>query len=216
MNVVLIVLTFVTGLVDAVTYLTLGHVFAANMTGNVIVLGFALVGTGEISATASLVSLGAFMVGGLLSAHLAHVLQRTRHRWIVIALLVEMILLGVAARLSAAGPGFASDHATVALLAVAMGMRTVTVRRLGISEISTTVVTTTLGGLAMDIYLRRSPLGPAGLRLAAVLAILAGAAAGAVLLRSGAALVLGVAASLLLILTVSYVAMMLRAAHADQ
>src|SRR5216684_6759424 len=86
LELVLVVVTFVTGMVDAVTYLGLGHVFAANMTGNVIVLGFALVGTGEISATASLVSLGAFMIGGLLSAHLAHVLQRTRHRWIVITL----------------------------------------------------------------------------------------------------------------------------------
>ncbi len=215
MNVVLILLTFVTGLVDAVTYLGLGHVFAANMTGNVIVLGFALVGTGEISATASLVSLGAFMIGGLLSAHLAHVLQRTRHRWIVITLLGETVLLSVAAALSAAGPGFASDHATVALLAVAMGMRTVTVRRLGISEISTTVLTTTLGGLAMDVYLRRSPLGPEGLRLAAVLAMLGGAAAGAVLLRNGAALVLGLAASLPLILTVSYIAVVLRAGVDD-
>jgi len=214
-NVVLILLTFVTGLVDAVTYLGLGHVFAANMTGNVIVLGFALVGTGEISATASLVSLGAFMIGGLLSAHLAHVLQRTRHRWIVITLLGETVLLSVAAALSAAGPGFASDHATVALLAVAMGMRTVTVRRLGISEISTTVLTTTLGGLAMDVYLRRSPLGPEGLRLAAVLAMLGGAAAGAVLLRNGAALVLGLAASLPLILTVSYIAVVLRAGVDD-
>lgn len=211
MNVVLLLLTFVTGLVDAVTYLGLGHVFAANMTGNVIVLGFALLGTGEISATASLVSLGAFMIGGLISAHLAHVLQRTRQRWIVIALLVETILLSVAAALSAAGPGFASDHATVGLLAVAMGMRTVTVRRLGISDISTTVLTSTLGGLAIDIYRRDSPLGPAGLRLVAVLAMLAGAAAGAVLLRSGAPLVLGLAASLLLILTVSCVAAVLRA-----
>jgi uncharacterized membrane protein YoaK (UPF0700 family) len=214
-HVVLILLTFVTGLVDAVTYLGFGHVFAANMTGNVIVLGFALVGTSEISATASVVSLGSFMIGGLISAHVSHALQRTRHRWILITLLVETVLLGLATALSAVGQGFVRDHATVGLLAVAMGMRTVTVRRLGISDISTTVLTSTLGGLAMDVYLRDSPLGPAGLRLAAVLAMLAGAAAGAVLLGGGVALVLGLAAGLVLILTVSYVGVVLRAGVDD-
>ena len=41
---VLLSMTVVTGLVDAVSYLTLGHVFAANMTGNVAFLSFALAG----------------------------------------------------------------------------------------------------------------------------------------------------------------------------
>ena len=67
----------------------------------------------------------------------------------------------------------------------------------------------------MDVYLRDSPLGPAGLRLAAVLAMLAGAAAGAVLLGGGVALVLGLAAGLVLILTVSYVGVVLRASVDD-
>jgi hypothetical protein len=40
----LVAMTFVTGLVDAFSYLLLGHVFVANMTGNVVLLGFALVG----------------------------------------------------------------------------------------------------------------------------------------------------------------------------
>ena len=38
----LLTLTFVTGLVDAVSYLRLGHVFVANMTGNVVFLGFSV------------------------------------------------------------------------------------------------------------------------------------------------------------------------------
>ena len=37
-------LTVVTGLVDAFSYLLLGHVFVANMTGNVVFLGFAIAG----------------------------------------------------------------------------------------------------------------------------------------------------------------------------
>jgi uncharacterized membrane protein YoaK (UPF0700 family) len=41
----LVCLTVVTGLVDAFSYLSLGHVFVANMTGNVVFLGFALAGS---------------------------------------------------------------------------------------------------------------------------------------------------------------------------
>src|SRR3984893_13852316 len=83
LHVVLLVLTFVTGMVDAVTYLELGHVFAANMTGNVILLGFALVGAGQISATASVVSLAAFMAGAAVSARLSGALQPARHHWLL-------------------------------------------------------------------------------------------------------------------------------------
>jgi uncharacterized membrane protein YoaK (UPF0700 family) len=56
---VLVALSFVTGMVDAVTYLGFGHVFSANETGNVIVLCFALGGAADLSATAFTVSLGA-------------------------------------------------------------------------------------------------------------------------------------------------------------
>ena len=56
-------LTVVTGLVDAVSYLALGHVFVANMTGNVVFLGFALAGAPGLSAPASLAALVAFLVG---------------------------------------------------------------------------------------------------------------------------------------------------------
>jgi hypothetical protein len=45
----LLLLTVVTGLVDAASYLKLGHVFVANMTGNVVFLGFAIAGAGGLS-----------------------------------------------------------------------------------------------------------------------------------------------------------------------
>src|SRR5689334_13361826 len=55
--------TFLTGVVDAVSYIALGHVFVANMTGNVVLLGFALAGAPGLSLGASLVALGAFLAG---------------------------------------------------------------------------------------------------------------------------------------------------------
>jgi uncharacterized membrane protein YoaK (UPF0700 family) len=64
--VLLLLLSVVTGLVDAVSYLALGHVFVANMTGNVVFLGFALAGAPGLSAPASLAALAAFLLGALL------------------------------------------------------------------------------------------------------------------------------------------------------
>ncbi len=46
----LLILTFSTGLIDAVSFLGLGHVFTANMTGNIVFLGFAVAGTPGLSA----------------------------------------------------------------------------------------------------------------------------------------------------------------------
>jgi uncharacterized membrane protein YoaK (UPF0700 family) len=202
----LIVLSFVTGLVDAATYLAFGHVFAANMTGNIIVLGFALGGAGDISATASVVSLCSFIVGAALSARLAGALQRTRPRWLLTLLTCETGLLAVAAAFCVLPRRLVTDLLVVGLLAVAMGMRIVTVRRLGITDVSTTVVTSTLAGLAADALLAGGPFRDGGVRLAVVVAMLFGAAAGAVLLGGGAAVVLGVAAGLVLVMTIAYVA----------
>src|SRR6187551_1893951 len=97
----LLVLTFTTGLVDAVSYLGLGRVFTANMTGNIVFLGFGIAGSGGLPVVAPLVSLGAFLIGaggGVLAArmgdrHPAHIAR---------ALAVEVSLLGVAAVLAAA------------------------------------------------------------------------------------------------------------------
>src|ERR1700722_7447588 len=72
----MVVLTVLTGVVDAVSYLKLGHVFVANMTGNVVFLGFALAGASRLSAVASLLALAAFLLGALaggwLGAHHVH------------------------------------------------------------------------------------------------------------------------------------------------
>ena len=64
----LISMTLVTGLVDAFSYLLLGHVFVANMTGNVVFLGFALAGAPGFSVVASLAALASFASGALLGA----------------------------------------------------------------------------------------------------------------------------------------------------
>src|SRR6202042_1659950 len=60
----LFLLTVNTGVVDAVSILSLGRVFVANMTGNVVFVGFAAAGAPGFSLSASLWALGGFVAGG--------------------------------------------------------------------------------------------------------------------------------------------------------
>jgi uncharacterized membrane protein YoaK (UPF0700 family) len=94
----LLVLTFTTGLVDAVSFLGLGRVFTANMTGNIIFLGFGIAGSGGLPVLAPLISLASFLLGagagGVLAERIGH-----RHReHVARALAIEVSLLAVAAR----------------------------------------------------------------------------------------------------------------------
>src|SRR5260370_12222952 len=66
----LLMLTIVTGLLDAVSYLNLGHVFVANMTGNVVFLGFAVAGASDVSLSASLPALIPLLARALPGARL--------------------------------------------------------------------------------------------------------------------------------------------------
>jgi uncharacterized membrane protein YoaK (UPF0700 family) len=196
----LVVLTFVTGLLDAVTYLDLGHVFAANQTGNVIVLGFALVGAGQISVTGSLASFAAFVLGATFSGWTTPRLQRVTRGWARVMLAFEAGLLGLAAVTTAMWVSPVSAVVVVSMLAFAMGMRNVTLQHLGLGTVSTTVLTSTLANLAgIGLISRRwHEVQP---RLGAVIAMLFGAAFGAVLLQYGSLVVLSLAAALTLVIS---------------
>src|SRR5690348_9132237 len=90
---ILLGLTVVTGLVDAVSYLGLG-VFTANMTGNVVLLAFAVAGAPALSVPRLATSLAGFVVGALLGGRLAaHMAPRPRHLWTAAAFGLEAALL---------------------------------------------------------------------------------------------------------------------------
>src|SRR5580692_7815371 len=87
-------LTFVTGLVDAGSYVAMGHVFTANMTGNIVFLGFALGGVPGLSIGRSATALGFFLAGGLLAGKLDSLLgERRRNIWLAAAFGIETLLL---------------------------------------------------------------------------------------------------------------------------
>ena len=204
----LLVLTFTTGLVDAVSYLGLGHVFTANMTGNVVLLGFGIAGSGGLPVIAPLVSLGAFLVGagggGILAVRMAE--RHPNH--VARALAIEVSLIGVAVVLAGAidvRPDRASGDLVIALLALAMGVRNATVRHLGVPDLTTTVLTMTLTGLAADSQLAAGSGRGSVRRIAAIFAMLTGALAGALLLKTSLALPLLAAAALALVTWLVYV-----------
>src|SRR5215470_2875199 len=87
---VLVVLTMTTGLVDAVSVLGLGRVFTANMTGNIVFLGFAAAGVPGFSIARAVVSLVGFVVGAVLGGRLGVAMAGvTRRRWLLTVAMVE-------------------------------------------------------------------------------------------------------------------------------
>lgn len=193
-----------TGIVDAVSYLGLGHVFTANMTGNVVLLGFAVAGASGLSAARSLLSLLAFLGGAVCAGRLSVLTLNTpRHRWLLTAGVVEAGLLLGAAVVST-GVESTTDlssravYAVIGLTAAAMGFRTMTVRQLAVLDMTTTVLTQTLAAVAGESSLAGGHNPRAGRRVAAVVLMFAGAAVGMLLLRFGLAVPLVVSAACVL------------------
>jgi uncharacterized membrane protein YoaK (UPF0700 family) len=191
-------LAAVTGMVDAVCYLGLGRVFTANMTGNVVLLGFALVGVESLSISRSVTALAAFLLGAVLGARLGGSMVPSMQRWPAAAFACEAALLLMSAAVAGSlsvGPSAASTgvYVVIALTGVAMGIRNATIRRLGEREVNTTVLTMTLTAIGSDsVFAGGSNQG--GLRrFGFVMSVLAGAAVGALILRFSAALTLGIA-----------------------
>jgi uncharacterized membrane protein YoaK (UPF0700 family) len=172
----LLALTLLSGLVDAVSYLGLGRVFTANMTGNVVVLGFAAAGAAGFSVPASLTSLGAFLAGALGAGLAARLIVR-RARLLILAMATEAVLGAVAATVAILAVTVASGgsrYAVIGVLAFAMGVRNATVRRLAVPDMTTTVLTMTLTGLAADSRLAGGTGQGSARRASAVAAMLIG------------------------------------------
>jgi uncharacterized membrane protein YoaK (UPF0700 family) len=148
-DVLLLVLTWAAGAIDAVGYLALGQVFTANMTGNTVLLGLHVGREQGAAALRALVALLAFGAGLAIGAL---IVERIRGKgpWppvVTWALALEAVMLvAFAAGLFLAGPArpTMATQALIALSAVAMGVQSAAVRRLNVPGIATTYVTGTL------------------------------------------------------------------------
>lgn len=213
----MVLLTFGTGVVDAAGYIGLHKVFVANMTGNVVFIGLGLAGTADLPVVRSLLALAGFVAGALLAGRYQRGLdpqdripRRTLQLCIAVAALLGGLTVAVAVRTYS---GWGLEIAT-AVFAVAMGMQAAAARRLAVTDVSTVVITSTLVSLAADSRLAGGTMTRQLRRLGAVLAMLAGACAGALLLRLHLAVPLGLACGIAVVVSVALVR--LRAASARQ
>lgn len=180
----LLVLTMVTGLVDSVSYLKLGHVSVANTTGNVVFLGLALVHAEGFSMAASLTAIAAFLVGALAGGRISVRQGHHRARHLAIASAVQLVLVGAALIVSATTTGQSAEHirsTLIVLLGLAMGLQNATTRRLGVPDLTTTVLTFTLTGIAADSKLAGGRNPRPVRRIVSTAIMLLGAAIGALL-----------------------------------
>jgi uncharacterized membrane protein YoaK (UPF0700 family) len=203
----LLALTVVTGLVDAFSYLVLGKVFVANMTGNVVLLGFALAGASGFSIPASLAALAGFSLGALVGGRVGTRLGAHRGRLLAVAVAVEAVLVGTAVGVAATaddpGAGVAR-YVLVVLLGLAMGTQSAAARKLAVPDMTTTVLTATITGVFADGRLAGGAASRVGRRGLSTLAMVLGGCAGALLvLRASAPLGIGVALVVLCLVAVT-------------
>ncbi|HZY70203.1 MAG TPA: YoaK family protein [Thermoplasmata archaeon] len=178
----LLALTVVSGLVDAASFLALGRVFVANMTGNVVFLGFASAGASGLSVAASLVALLAFMAGGYLTGRFVLRSAGGPNRVVRAFASLQLAVFVVTAAFAFAVPiasGSAALLVLVGLLGVAMGAQNAGARHLRVPDLSTTVLTQTVTAIAVDPARGGSDRNATARRFLAVAAMLAGAFAGA-------------------------------------
>ncbi|WP_030058871.1 YoaK family protein [Streptomyces novaecaesareae] len=184
----MLTLTVVTGLVDAVSYLALGHVFVANMTGNVVFLGFALSGAAKLSVLASVVALAAFLVGAFTGGRLGTRFATHRGNLLKTATALQTVLVAVTVATAALTDGRVTtgvQYTLIVFLGIGMGLQNAVARRLGVPDLTTTVLTLTLTGLAADSTPAGGQAPRPGRRILSALAMLLGAFAGAQLVLHG-------------------------------
>jgi uncharacterized membrane protein YoaK (UPF0700 family) len=153
-NTLLLLLACAAGSVDAVSYMELGRVFTANMTGNTVLLGLALVEAESAAALRSALALVGFLVGSALGAWIVE-RGRVGGAWpltVTVVLALEWVILTVFAiswQFASSVVSPPGDRATLVVLsAFAMGLQSAAARHLDVSGIATTYITGTLTSLA--------------------------------------------------------------------
>lgn len=180
------VLTFTTGVNDAIGYLGLDQVFTGNMTGNVVILGMALTGADGFPVVGPALALVGFLVGAAIGGR---ALKNAAVPWTVattaLLIAVAAVMFGCAALLWASGHDVArTTMVTVTTAAaLAMGIQAATARHIAVKDVTTVVVTSTMTGVAADSWFGNGRGGGFARRASAIFLIGLGAAVGALLLR---------------------------------
>lgn len=209
--ILLYTLTVTTGLVDAVSVLGLGRVFTANMTGNIVFMGFAVGGAPGFSIPRCFAAVAAFLCGAAAAGRLGKAMEDApRGRWLLMIAGLEAVLFFASALIAS---GYDMEnlaptmhlYAMIVMTGIAMGLRNATVRRLSVADLTTTVLTLTLTGIAADSSVAGGANPRWGRRVTAVVLMFLGAALGAALVFSaGMAAPLWITGAAVLLATLLY------------
>jgi uncharacterized membrane protein YoaK (UPF0700 family) len=180
-------LTVLTGLVDAFSYLCLGHVFVANMTGNVVFLAFAADSAAGFVWWTSVLAIASFSAGAFLGGRVA---SRSSHRGrhLLAAAVMQEVLI-VAAMIVALVSPVSYDGgwraALIAILGITMGLQNATARALAVPDLTTTVLTLTITGISADSSAAGGAGSRIGRRFVSIAAMFVGALIGVLLIKAG-------------------------------
>jgi uncharacterized membrane protein YoaK (UPF0700 family) len=182
----MMILTFVTGLLDAVGYLGLDRIFTGNMTGNIVILGMGVAAEDDLPVAGPLVALGAYVVGAAVVGRLLFGRERAWDRRLsTIFAVCTVVLTACAAALTvievSASP--AASIAVASTLAALMGSQAASARFLAVPDMTTVVVTSTITAYAGETLHQRWTTWFTHRRLWAILTIFAGALVGALLMK---------------------------------
>lgn len=194
-----VTLTFVTGVVDAVGYLALDRVFTGNMTGNIVILGMGVAGADDLPVLGPAIALAAFTAAAFVAGLVLRAgTKGWQHRVTVLLTLGAVTLAALTAVAVVVGDqsGPATQVMMAAATAAVMGSQAMVARAVGVADMTTVVVTSTLASLAGETWTRRGGGVLLNRRFGAIAAIFAGAVAGALLLRWHIAVPFAVATAL--------------------
>jgi uncharacterized membrane protein YoaK (UPF0700 family) len=197
----LVMLTLVTGLVDAFSYLQLNRVFVANMTGNVVFLSFDLGGATGFLWWASVLAIVMFMVGALVGGRIGNLHNAHRGRHLLSASLAQAVLVLAGFVIAATAVRPYTDIALSALivfLGIAMGLQNATARTLSVPDLTTTVLTLTITGVAADSTPAGGRNSKIGRRAVSVASMFTGGLVGTLFVTHGQATVALLIAAVLL------------------
>jgi uncharacterized membrane protein YoaK (UPF0700 family) len=178
------------------------------MTGNVVFIAFALTGVPGLSVPRSLTALAAFLAGAVVGGRLANRGgTEGPSRAAPAGSALEAALLAASALVAVGLAEQSVDsyraYALIVLTALAMGIRNAVVRKLAVPDLTTTVLTLTITGLGADSFLAGGSGQRWKRRVGSILAMLFGAAVGALLVRRSVAATLALASGAAALCTVT-------------
>jgi len=204
--VLMLVLTFTTGINDAVGYLGLDKVFTGNMTGNVVILGMAISGVDGLPVLGPALALAGFLLGAAIGGR---ALKKAAAPWTSattgMLVFVALAMFGSATVLWVAGEDL--RHSTMVMVtttcALSLGVQAATARHIAVRDVTTVVVTSTITGLAADSWLGNGRGGGFLRRATAVVLMGLGATVGALLLYIDGAWGLALAGTLITLVAIA-------------